>query len=179
MQLDQLPTTTRITDEDTGQEQDIAVALLLMNEPEDDGRTTGWYWSAIPRERSQVLLQGKKLWKDAVDQHQGPFEDAGAAIRGAGDWSPLRHAVALLLRQAASLVLSGQTAPDAAAIAKWIDGHEWVEKARQGEKVPMAHGAEAGAVAAAADNTELLKTLSEGDIPDRPGVDVDDDDEDW
>ena len=177
MQLDKLPTTTRVTNEETGTEQEIAVGLLLMNEAEDDGRTTGWYWSTIPRQRTELQLRGKEQWTEAVERQQGPFDDGAAAIRGAAEWSPLRHTVALLLRQAAGLVLSGHTPPDATAIGKWIEGHEWVEQARKGENTPAPLGADAQATAATESNEELLVALREGDLPE--GSEDEDDDESW
>ena len=170
MQLDQLPTTTRVTNEATGIEHEIAVGLLLMNEAEDDGRTTGWYWSTIPRKRTELQLRGKDQWTEAVERHQGPFEDGAAAIRGAAEWSPLRHTVAMLLQQAAGLVLSGQTAPDPTAIGNWIEGHEWVERALNGEETPAPMSADPEATGVADSNEELLVSLREGDLPERPAA---------
>ena len=165
MQLDQAPTTARVRLGATGREEVIAIALVLMDQPEDDGLTTGWYWTVVPEEGTEVRLLARERWTDAVRRHQGPFADGAAAIRGAGEWSPARETAAALLRQAAALVLSGETAPDGAAIASWIDGHEWTEAAAKGERPPVPPGPEEGAGTAAADNRSLLKELRKAEAP--------------
>ena len=42
MQIDTLPVHAAVPDPETGEDRQVAAALLLMNDPADDGRTTGW-----------------------------------------------------------------------------------------------------------------------------------------
>ena len=125
-----------ILHEATGGEHHVATALLLMNEPGDDGLASGWYWTPVPANAGAEDLAASLRWHTAVARQQGPFRDAGAALRGAERCTPERTATAILLRQAADAVLTGETEADPAHIADWIESHEMLAAARGGEPPP-------------------------------------------
>ncbi len=125
-----------ILHEATGGEHHVATALLLMNEPEDDGLASGWYWTPVPANAGTEDLAASLRWRTACARQQGPFRDAGAALRAAERCTPERTATAILLRQAADAVLTGETPANPAHIANWIESHEMLAAARGGEPPP-------------------------------------------
>ena len=177
MLLDSKPERVTIQHGETSEEQHIATALLLMNEPGDDGLTSGWYWTHVPGGASNRDLTSAKRWRGAVQQQQGPFRDADAAVRGAEHWSPERTAFAILLRQVSDGVLTGETAAKWQEIGEWVENHDMVAKARAGTAPEAATGADPDAkpVDSKARTSALKEKLRTAELGERPeAADADD-----
>ena len=143
MQIASLPTKTSIVHRISHEEHDIAVAHLLMDDPEDSGLTSGFYWAKLPPGATEGDLLSKDRWVHAVRREQGPFRRPAAAIIGAEKATAMRYAIAAVLRQAAELVLSGEIDDDLEAISAGIANHEWIEAAHEGRMPPAPPGPDA------------------------------------
>ena len=121
MLLDTLPIHASVTDAMSGEPRQVAAALLLMNEPADNGLTTGWYWTVVPRNPAPADLKFARRWLDAVANRQGPFRDANAALAAAENHTPEGDALAIRLHQTASLLAAGEIESTPAGIAKWLN----------------------------------------------------------
>ena len=121
MLLDTLPVHASVTDAMSGEPRQVAAALLLMNEPTDNGLTTGWYWTVVPRNPAPVDLKSAQRWRDAIVNHQGPFRDANAALAAAENHTPEGDALATRLNQAARLLAAGEIEATPAGIAEWLN----------------------------------------------------------
>ena len=121
MLLDTLPVHASVTDATNGEPRQVAAALLLMNEPADNGLTTGWYWTVVPRNPAPADIKSAQRWRDAVANRQGPFRDANAALAAAENRTPEDDALATRLNQAASLLAAGEIEATPAGIAEWLN----------------------------------------------------------
>ena len=97
------------------------MALLLMNEPADNGLTTGWYWTVVPRNPAPADLKSAQRWRDAIVNRQGPFRDANAALAAAENHTTEGDTLATHLNQAASLLAAGEIEATPAGIAEWLN----------------------------------------------------------
>ena len=96
MLLDTLPRHGPVSDPGTGEERRVAVALLLMNDPADDGLTTGWYWTEVPNDPKPEDLKSKQRWARRRRQRAGTGPRRGRRVRRrrephprkAGRWPP-------------------------------------------------------------------------------------------
>lgn len=140
MQIASLPTKTSIVHRISRDEHDIAVAQLLMDDPGDNGLSSGFYWAKLPPGATEADLVSKDRWVHAVRREQGPFRRPAAAIIGAEKATAMRYAIAAVLRQAAELVLSGEIEDDVEAIAGGIANHEWIAAAHEGRMPPPPPG---------------------------------------
>ena len=120
MQIDTLPVHAPVPDPASGEEREVAAALLLMNEAADDGRTTGWYWAVVPRNPEPEDMKSRRRWTEAVTNHQGPFRDANTAIAAAENHTPQTTALATRLGQAAELLRAGEIDTTVEAISEWL-----------------------------------------------------------
>ena len=120
MQIDTLPVHAPAPDPQTGEDRQVAAALLLMNDPADDGRATGWYWTVVPRDPEPRDLKSRQRWTGAVANGQGPFRDANTALAAAGNHTPQGAALAARLEQAAALLRAGEIEATAEAVAGWL-----------------------------------------------------------
>lgn len=120
MQIDTLPVHVAVTDPQSGEPRQVAAALLLMNDPADDGLTTGWYWTDMPRNPEPHDLKSRRRWTEAVVNNQGPFRDANAALAAAENHSPQAATLGARLEQAAELLRAGEIEATPAAIAEWL-----------------------------------------------------------
>ena len=120
MQIDTMPVHAAVSDPQTGEPRQVAAALLLMNNPADDGLTTGWYWTEVPRNPDPQDLRSRQRWTEAVTGRQGPFRDANAALAAAENHSPQAAELAGRLEQAAELLRAGEIDATPAAIAEWL-----------------------------------------------------------
>ncbi len=156
MQIDTLPVHAPVPDPASGEQRQVAAALLLMNDPADDGRTTGWYWSQVPRNPEQRDLKSRQRWTSAVANHHGPFRDANTALAAAGNHTPQATELAARLGQAAELLRAGEIDATPAAIAGWL-----AETEGAGDPI----GPDPDARPAPEDADELRRTLGEGEVP--------------
>ena len=161
MQIDTLPVHAPAPDPASGEERQVAAALLLMNDLADDGLTTGWYWAAMPRNPEPHDLTSKRRWSEAVAGRQGPFRDANAALAAACNHTPQGAALAARLEQAAKLLRAGEIDTTAEAIAEWL--------AEAGPAAPV--GPDPGASRTPEDPGETREALA-GEVP---GPEEDDD----
>ena len=120
MEIDTLPVHAPAPDPDGGEDRRVAAALLLMNDPADDGLATGWYWTAVPQNPEPRDLTSRQRWTDAVANGQGPFRDANTALAAAGNHTRQAAALAAQLEQAAALLRAGEIEATAEAIAEWL-----------------------------------------------------------
>jgi len=164
MQIDTLPVHAPVPDPTSGETRQVAAALLLMNDPVDDGRTTGWYWTEVPRNPEPPDLKSGRRWTAAVTNHQGPFRDAHAALAAARNHTPQAAELAARLDQAAELLRAGEIDATPAAIAEWL-----------GETggATRPEGPDPGAKQTQEDPGELRRMLAEGEIPDPDDEDGD------
>ena len=155
MQIDTPPVHAPAPDPETGEERRVAAALLLMNDPADDGLATGWYWAVMPPNPEGRDLTSRQRWTDAVDRSQGPFRDANTALAAAENHNPYAAALATRLEQAAALLRAGEieTTPD--AIAGWL--------AESGPAAPVGPDPEAERTA---DDPVEARKLLDGEVPD-------------
>ena len=165
MLLDTLPVHASVTDAMSGEPRQVAATLLLMNEPADNGLTTGWYWTVVPRNPGAADLKSAQRWRDAVANRQGPFRDANAALAAAENHTPEGDALATRLNQAASLMAAGEIEATPAAIAEWL--HAATETDRTAPPVgpaPMKRTTVGPGATAERDDLEIL--LRTGMVPD-------------
>jgi len=162
MQIDTLPVHAPVTDPATGEERRIAAALLLMNDPADDGRTTGWYWSEVPRNPETGDLKSRGRWTAAVASQQGPFRDANAALAAAENHTREGAALAARLEQAAGLLRGGEIEATPAAIAAWLG--------EAGPATPVGRDPDAKR---GTENPEQVRTMLDGEVPDSDPDDAD------
>lgn len=120
MQIDTLPVHAAVNDPQSGEPREVAAALLLMNDPADDGLTTGWYWTEVPHNPDAKDLKSRQRWTEAVNGQQGPFRDANTALAAAENHTPETAELAARLSQAAELLRGGEIEATAAAIAEWL-----------------------------------------------------------
>ncbi len=147
MTLSSMPEHTRLIHA-RGYEIQVAVALLLMDDPLDDGRTTGWYWTPVPPDPTEADLVSAHRWNEAVRHQQGPFRDAQAAFRGAEHVSERTQQLGQRLEQAAALVRAGEVVADAAQVADWLRDAQAEDDRRarkDGRAAEAAADADAGA----------------------------------
>ena len=97
----------------------------------------------------------------------GALEDATQATPGREEWTEKHATLSHLLRQGATLVLSGTIAPDLPTISDWIANHELLKKTRGKGQAPPTAGPDPQAKPAETDNGPLLERMREGEIPDR------------
>ena len=155
MLLDTLPRHGPVPDPGTGEERRVAVALVLMDDPADDGLTTGWYWTEVPNEPKPEDLKSKRRWRDAAAAGQGPVRDAAAAFAAAENHTREGRALAARLAQAAALLRAGEIEASASAIAKWLTAEG---------ATPVGPPPDAGQPAD--DRTETDRILTTGVVPD-------------
>ncbi|MYH30162.1 MAG: hypothetical protein F4018_03430 [Acidobacteria bacterium] len=156
MQIDTMPVHAAVSDPQTGEPRQVAAALLLMHDPADDGLTTGWYWTEVPRNPEPQDLKSRQRWTEAVAGGQGPFRDANAALAAAQNHSPQAAELAGRLEQAAELLRGGEIEATPAAIA------EWLEKANDGAE-PIGPDPNANSTP---ENPEEARSALEGETPD-------------
>ena len=158
MVLDNTPVHARIIHAATGEQRDVVVAFLLMDDPADDGLTTGWYWA----EASRLSKAG---WPQAVGNNQGPFRDAGTAFLAAENYTIQRLALAIRLRQAAGLVAAGEIDASPAEIAAWLQSiHDEDRRSGWARVTPV--GPDPDARRWTDDKAELRHILATGTVPD-------------
>ena len=155
MQIDTLPVHAPAPDPQSGEDRRIAAALLLMNDPADDGRATGWYWTVVPRDPEPRDLKSRQRWTDAVANGQGPFRDANTALAAAGNHTPQGAALAARLEQAAALLRAGEIEATAEAIAEWL--------VESGPATPVGPDPEARRTG---DDPDEVRTMLDGEVPD-------------
>ena len=165
MLLDTLPFHAPITHAATGEERQVAAALLLMNEPADDGLTTGWYWTAVPRNPEPEDLKSKRHWREAVSNRQGPFRDANTAFVAAENHTPEGAALAARLSQAATLLAAGEIEASPAAVGAWLQA-AGDEDRRNGRSAVSPTGPDPKAQPPRNDRAELDEILATGTVPD-------------
>ena len=156
MQIDTLPVHAPVPDPESGEDRQVAAALLLMNDPADDGRTTGWYWTAVPQNPEPRDLTSRQRWTDAVANGQGPLRDANTALAAAGNHTPQGAALAARLEQAAALLRAGEIDATPEAIAEWLGAG--------GDTQPI--GPDPDAMRTPDDPDEARRMLAEGEIND-------------
>ena len=166
MQIDTPPVHAPAPDPESGEDRRVAVALLLMNDPADDGLTTGWYWAAMPPNPEPRDLTSRQRWTDAVTRGQGPFRDANTALAAAGNQNPQATALAARLDQAAALLRAGEIDATADTIAEWL--------AESGAAAPLGPDPEARR---SAENPSETRELLDGEVPDADEENADTDDE--
>ena len=177
MLLDTLPVHAPITHAATGDERQIAAVLLLMNDPADDGLTTGWYWTAVPRNPEPEDLKSKRRWREAVGNRQGPFRDANTAFAAAENHTPEGAALAARLEQAAALLAAGEIDASPAAVSAWLQA-AGNEDRRNGRSALSPVGPDPEAKPPRNDRAELDEILKTGTVPDdNEGGEVSDDDQ--
>ena len=177
MLLDTLPVHAPITHAASGEERQIAAALLLMNEPADDGLTTGWYWTAVPRNPEPEDLKSKHRWREAVRNRQGPFRDANTALAAAENHTAEGAALAARLSQAAALLAAGEIEASPAAINAWLQA-AGDEDRRNGRSAISPVGPDPDAQPPRKDRAELDEILTTGTVPDDDkGGEASDDDQ--
>lgn len=120
MQIDSMPVHAAIRGQHDTEPRRIAAALLLMDDPADDGLTTGWYWAEVPSNPQSDDLTSRERWTKAVHARQGPFRDGNTALQAAENPTPHATALAARLEQAAELIRSGEIDATPAAIADWL-----------------------------------------------------------
>ena len=165
MLLDTLPVHAPITHAATGEERQIAAVLLLMNDPADDGLTTGWYWTAVPRNPEPEDLKSKRRWREAVGNRQGPFRDANTAFAAAENHTPESAALAARLNQAAALLAAAEIDASPAAIGAWLQA-AGDEDRRNGRSAVNPVGRDPEAQPPRNDRAELDEILTTGTVPD-------------
>lgn len=156
MQIDTLPVHAAVGNPQSGEPRQVAAALLLMNDPADDGLTTGWYWTEVPRNPEAQDLKSRRRWTEAVAASQGPFRDAHAALAAAENHSPQAAALAARLEQGAELLRAGEIDATPAAIAQWLGEAD-------GDARPIGPDPDAGPTP---DNPDETRRALEGEIPD-------------
>ena len=159
MQIDTLPVHAPAPDPQSGEDRRVAAALLLMNDPADDGLATGWYWAVVPRDPEPRDLTSKQRWTGAVANGQGPFRDANTALAAAGNHTPQATALAARLEQAAALLRAGEIEATAEAIAEWL--------AEAGPATPVGRDPEA---TRSRDDPDEVRTMLDGEVPDPDGA---------
>ena len=165
MLLDTLPVHAPITDAASGEQRQVAAVLLLMNDPADDGLTTGWYWAAVPRNPEPEDLKSKRRWREAVTNRQGPFRDANAALAAAENHTPDGAALAARLEQAAALLAAGEIDASPAAIAAWLQTASDEDRVK-GRSAASPVGPDPEAAPPRNDPAELDQILATGTVPD-------------
>ena len=177
MLLDTLPVHAPITHAATGEERQIAAVLLLMNDPADDGLTSGWYWTAVPRNPEPEDLKSKRRWREAVGNRQGPFRDANTAFAAAENHTPQGAALAARLDQAAALLAAGEIDASPAAVGAWLQA-AGDEDRRNGRSAVSPVGPDPEAQPPRNDRAELDEILTTGTVPDDDqGGEASDDDQ--
>lgn len=156
MRIDTMPAHAPVADPATGEQRQVAAGLLLMDQPEDDGLTTGWYWTGVPRNPEPEDLVSRQRWTAAVANQQGPFRDANAAFAAAGNHTPETAALAARLTQAAELLRAGEIDATPGAIAEWLGAG--------GDTQPI--GPDPDAKRSADDPDEARRMLAKGEVDD-------------
>jgi hypothetical protein len=157
MQIDTLPVHAPVPDPESGEDRQVAVALLLMNDPADDGRTSGWYWTEVPRNPEPEDLMSRQRWTGAVAAQQGPFRDANTALAAAENHTPEGLALAARLGQAAELLRAGEIEATPETVADWL-------RNTGGATAPL--GPDPEGARDREDPDELQRMLAEGEVPD-------------
>ena len=165
MLLDTLPVHAPITHAVTGEERQVAAVLLMMNDPADDGLTTGWYWTVVPRNPEPEDLKSKRRWREAVGNRQGPFRDANTAFAGAENHTPEKVALAARLSQAAALLAAGEIEASPAAVGAWLQA-AGDEDRRNGRSATRPVGPDPEAQPPRNDTADLDEVLTTGAVPD-------------
>lgn len=155
MEMDTLPVHAPAPDPESGEDRRVAAALLLMNDPADDGLATGWYWSVVPPDPEPRDLTLRQRWNDAVATGQGPYRDANTALAAAENHTPQAAALAARLGQAAALLRAGEIEATAEAIAEWL--------VEAGPATPVGPDPEARRTG---DDPAETRELLDGEVPD-------------
>ena len=159
MRIDTMPVHAPVADPATGKQRQVAAGLLLMDQPEDDGLTTGWYWTEVPRNPEPEDLVSRRRWTAAIANQQGPFCDANTAFSAAGNHTPETAALAARLTQAAALLRAGEIDATPEAITEWL--------AAGGDTQPI--GPDPDAMRTPDDPDETRRMLAEGEVDDSAG----------
>ena len=175
MLLDTLPVHASVTDAMSGEPHQIAAVLLLMNEPADNGLTTGWYWTVVPRNPAPADLKSAQRWRAAIANRQGPFRDANAALASAENHTPEGDALATRLNQAASLLAAGEIEATPAGIAEWLNTAAETDRTAPPVGPAPIERTRAGP-GTSAERDELETLLRTGRVPEDTADDVNEDD---
>lgn len=117
MRVDGTPLATTVRHAETGEEHEVLVANLVMDDAADNGLTTGWYWQ-LPDGRAPA---DPELWRDAVRAERGPCRNAQNALSAVGNWSRRAACMAARLEELAELVRSGEIDPGAQTASDYIE----------------------------------------------------------
>ena len=126
MRLASDPVRARIRHSETGVEHEVLIGELVMDEPADEGLTTGWYWRTDAPEGSEAKLDA---WLTAAQSEHGPHRNAQGAVAAVAYWSWARAAMAQRLNEAAELVRKGDIAPTPGDVGDWLTAAKAIDDA--------------------------------------------------
>ena len=121
-----------------GHRRAIWVAMLKMDEPEDEGLTTGYYWRAAPvdAEASDAERDDIEAWRNAARNQQGPHRNAQTAIEAVAWYTVERAMLAARLEEAAEAVRCGKLDPKTEAVAAWLAESQRMDSAAAATPAP-------------------------------------------
>ena len=127
-----------------GQRRAIWVALLKMDEPEDEGLTTGFYWRAAPvdAEASDAERDDIEAWRKAARNQQGPHRNVQMAIEAVAWYTVERAMLAARLEEAAEAVRCGKINPKVDEVAAWLAESQRMDSAAATPAAPEPETAE-------------------------------------
>ena len=114
------PRTTTARNATTGQYHDIVVANLVMDAPEDNGRTTAWYWMPADANAEPGYQKDLKRWREAVVAERGPHRSAQNAMSSVGHYTNQAANLAQRLNEAAELVRIGHLENGLESTLEWL-----------------------------------------------------------
>ena len=120
------PVRARIRHSETGVEHEVLIGELVMDEPADEGLTTGWYWRTDAAEGTEDKMDA---WRTAVQSEHGPHRNAEGAVAAVAYWSWPRAAMAQRLNEAAELVRKGDIAPTPDDVSEWLTAAKTIDDA--------------------------------------------------
>ena len=114
------PKTTTARNATTGQYHDIVVAHLVMDSPEDNGRTTAWYWMPADDNAEPGYQNDIERWREAVVAERGPHRSAQNAMSSVGHYTNQGANLAQRLNEAAELVRIGHLENGLENTLEWL-----------------------------------------------------------
>ena len=122
------PVTVPTPDPATGDETEVSAGLILMDSPNDIGRTSGWYWA---RPGPGGDPRHPDLWRAAVHEGRGPLPTAEDAFLAAQTATVESADLSGQLDEASRQVRLGHLQPALETVTEYIENAAAIDLERR------------------------------------------------
>ena len=111
----------------------IWVALLVMDEREDTGLTTGYYWRVIDPGAEKHEENDLEQWRAATLEGHGAYRSAQNAMAAVAYYTVRRENLASRLNEACEAMRSGNLDDTLEEVSQWLHQADELDKTAEAE----------------------------------------------